>query len=312
MTFTFDNYSRKISDEGLRAWYEWKVFMDESNRLDEVESVEYKLHPTFPDPIVITNDRYSKFSITATGWGEFSIHITINLMNGDQEFTDYYLSFNKDWPYNDLGNDYLHKGKWGEAVKIFEDGLVHNKGSGDLVSEGLLRLGLGKTYIEQHRWEKANELLQSSLSIFEQLVDPKNKAKVLLSLGILNEKQNNDQMAIKFYQEALDIFRIQNDYYGIGQASMHLGDLNIKLQNFDKATKEYEESLEKFRITGARKFEGESLDRLGSTYAKQGDLAKALHFYDVSLSIKHEIGDRYGESCVLNKIKSLREGPRGP
>lgn len=99
MAFKFDNYSRRVGRRGRYEWFEWKVFMDEPpERLDEVESVEYRLHETFPNPVRVVEDRDSHFALRSAGWGEFEIFITVHLENGEEERTTYYLDLRKTWP----------------------------------------------------------------------------------------------------------------------------------------------------------------------------------------------------------------------
>lgn len=99
MTFRFDNYSRQVGTRKDYKWFEWKVFMKEPpNKLDQVRSVEYRLHETFPNPIRVVEDRDSRFALRSAGWGEFTIFITIYLKDGKEEHTEYYLDLRKTWP----------------------------------------------------------------------------------------------------------------------------------------------------------------------------------------------------------------------
>ena len=65
-------------------WWTWRVWIDgPAPDLDAVESVTYRLHPTFPDPIRIVRDRVSQFRLEGYGWGEFSIPINVALKTGE-------------------------------------------------------------------------------------------------------------------------------------------------------------------------------------------------------------------------------------
>jgi len=101
MEFRFDNYARYVGSRGEYEWYEWEVFMKEPaqpEELDQVKSVEYQLHETFPDPIRIVDDRNSRFALRSAGWGEFDIFITIYLKSGDKIETKYSLDLGKPPP----------------------------------------------------------------------------------------------------------------------------------------------------------------------------------------------------------------------
>ena len=97
--FTFDNFAKRVGKRGKYDWYNWKVFMNESAaKLQQVESVEYRLHETFPNPIRSVDDRESRFALESDGWGTFWIFITVYLEDGSEENTQYYLDLGKPWP----------------------------------------------------------------------------------------------------------------------------------------------------------------------------------------------------------------------
>lgn len=99
MPFQFDNYARHVGSRGDYEWFEWQVFMDEPPAtLETVRSVEYRLHETFPDPIRTSEDAKRQFTIESSGWGEFTIFITIYLQDGGEERTEYSLDLSRPWP----------------------------------------------------------------------------------------------------------------------------------------------------------------------------------------------------------------------
>jgi hypothetical protein len=73
------NDATRIADD---CW-SWSVWLEgPDNALDQVTSVRYMLHPTFSDPIRVSNDRASKFRLDAVGWGEFAIAARITSKQG--------------------------------------------------------------------------------------------------------------------------------------------------------------------------------------------------------------------------------------
>jgi transcription initiation factor IIF auxiliary subunit len=66
-------------------WWTWAVWIDGPDEaLDEVEFVEWKLHPTFPKPVRKTEDRQSKFRLETGGWGTFPIIARVQMSDGSQ------------------------------------------------------------------------------------------------------------------------------------------------------------------------------------------------------------------------------------
>ena len=79
-------------------WWNWAVWLEGTDKdLDEVEFVEWKLHPTFPNPIRRTTDRENKFKIETAGWGVFPIRATVTMKAGQQ----YTLTHNLKLHYED-------------------------------------------------------------------------------------------------------------------------------------------------------------------------------------------------------------------
>lgn len=73
--------------------------MDEvPEKIDKVSSVEYRLHPTFPEPIKTVKNHNSRFALGSAGWGTFTINITVYLKDGTEVNTTYDLDFGKPWP----------------------------------------------------------------------------------------------------------------------------------------------------------------------------------------------------------------------
>jgi transcription initiation factor IIF auxiliary subunit len=65
-------------------WWRWSLWIAGSDDdLDRIESVAYRLHSTFPEPVRTVTDRASKFQLRCSGWGIFLIPIEVRLKNGE-------------------------------------------------------------------------------------------------------------------------------------------------------------------------------------------------------------------------------------
>ena len=61
-------------------WWNWSVWLEGSPaELDAVEFVEWRLHPTFPDPVRRITDRETKFRLDTGGWGTFHVQASVQL-----------------------------------------------------------------------------------------------------------------------------------------------------------------------------------------------------------------------------------------
>src|SRR5438067_565756 len=91
---TTDNTSKSI---GNGRW-EWTVFIKgDPDTLSKVRCVEYLLHPTFPDRDRKICDRGSTpgqaYPLTATGWGTFTIPVTVFFSDRNSQSLTHTLRF---------------------------------------------------------------------------------------------------------------------------------------------------------------------------------------------------------------------------
>jgi hypothetical protein len=76
------------AEQSGKTW-KWTVFvMGADSALDDIQCVEYLLHPTFPDPLRKVCARGSEkelgFSLPAEGWGTFLIHARVIRKRGGE------------------------------------------------------------------------------------------------------------------------------------------------------------------------------------------------------------------------------------
>lgn len=97
---TFRDYSMFVGKKQDDDWYEWCVFLD-GNRdlLNKITSVEYTLHPSFPNPIRCIRDRSTRFALFSSGWGGFSIGSDVEWQDGSHTSSRHVLNLSADnWP----------------------------------------------------------------------------------------------------------------------------------------------------------------------------------------------------------------------
>jgi transcription initiation factor IIF auxiliary subunit len=65
-------------------WWKWAVWVEGTDDvLDQVNFVEWMLHPTFPNPVRNVRNREEKFRIDTGGWGVFPIRANVYLKDGN-------------------------------------------------------------------------------------------------------------------------------------------------------------------------------------------------------------------------------------
>lgn len=78
--------------------WDWSVFLDDdgSGELDNVKSVEYILHPTFPKPRVVKTNRDNNFALKTNGWGVFLIRAFATMKTGEKIKLEHQLHLSYD------------------------------------------------------------------------------------------------------------------------------------------------------------------------------------------------------------------------
>jgi transcription initiation factor IIF auxiliary subunit len=77
--------------EGDDRW-KWSVSLaGPDDELDTVAQVTYILHPTFPRPVQVVADRGSRFKLTASGWGTFTVHAKVLHRSGRETTLEHEL-----------------------------------------------------------------------------------------------------------------------------------------------------------------------------------------------------------------------------
>jgi transcription initiation factor IIF auxiliary subunit len=99
MAITINDYAKPLGLRANRQFYKWRVFVDEPrDTLTQIDSVEYTLHPTFPEPHQVRTDPSDNFALDASGWGEFNILVTVRYKDGREEQTQHWLDLSRAWP----------------------------------------------------------------------------------------------------------------------------------------------------------------------------------------------------------------------
>ena len=85
--------------KGDERW-RWEAFLDDegSGELGNVQSVEYILHPTFPNPIIRVSDPHEGFALKTEGWGEFDLKAFALMKDGSKQTLSHNIRLEYDPP----------------------------------------------------------------------------------------------------------------------------------------------------------------------------------------------------------------------
>lgn len=79
--------------EGKNRW-SWSTWIEGTRAaLDEINEVQYVLHPTFRNPVHIISSRSDNFRLYGSAWGEFNVFAEVRKTNGDTIELNHWLKF---------------------------------------------------------------------------------------------------------------------------------------------------------------------------------------------------------------------------
>lgn len=116
MALSFENEVITAPDGRIKFWrapqggidqFHLRVWVNgPPDELDRIERVEYRLHPTFQNPLLFSETRRSRFGINFWTWGMFDIEITVKFLDGEESKYSYYLSYQLP---KDTGSNYVQE-----------------------------------------------------------------------------------------------------------------------------------------------------------------------------------------------------------
>ncbi len=85
-------------DPSRKDYYKWEIWVEDGDRsISEIDRVEYLLHSTFRNRLRTGKAETENFRIKSSGWGEFSVGITIFLKSGEELQTSHWLTLGDDY-----------------------------------------------------------------------------------------------------------------------------------------------------------------------------------------------------------------------
>ena len=79
-------------------YFNWDIWIEDGKKpITEIESVEYLLHPTFPNRLRSSSDVAAKFKLKSKGWGEFTIRVIIYEKSGKKIILNHWLTLRNEY-----------------------------------------------------------------------------------------------------------------------------------------------------------------------------------------------------------------------
>ncbi|MFD2767563.1 tetratricopeptide repeat protein [Micromonospora eburnea] len=196
-----------------------------------------------------------------------------------------------------------------DARSLHDDGLtLHTLAltDPDPAVQAAARNGLGNLCLRRGDYPAAQEHLTHCVSLLRAIGDRHTESRVLLNLGLVLGRLGQLETAIVHYEQSLLIAIEFGDLLSEARCLTNIGNANRRLRRFEAAADAQLRALEKARQAAAPLNVGYALFNLGLISIDRNDPGPAIGYFEEALVLLREVGDRSGESGVLDSIGKAR------
>ncbi|HEY9113623.1 MAG TPA: tetratricopeptide repeat protein [Bacteroidales bacterium] len=183
-----------------------------------------------------------------------------------------------------LGNRYLEKSNYPEAMECYLNGIRTSEQMNDSTLLANLYNNLGIVYLNIDKPEQALSLYSKALNLFEKKKDSANIAGITTNIGSIYIQLKDPEIARSYYLKGLEIFKSTNNQSGLAHAYFKLGLLDEMQEKHREALANLSQSLELQKqiivnSSGSKTmFLVETNIHIGITFLELGEIAKAKEY----------------------------------
>jgi len=138
--------------------------------------------------------------------------------------------------YLSIGNRYIEKDKYAEAMNFYMKGIELSENTGEKSKLPNLYNNLGIVYLNINKPQKALELYSKALKLFEEAHDTNNIAGSTTNIGSIYIQLEQNDIAESYYKAGYELFKEYGNLEGMAHSQLKLGLLDILRQSYDSAT----------------------------------------------------------------------------
>lgn len=204
-----------------------------------------------------------------------------------------------------LGDVFLLKGKYSEAIKRYKIWLREARKLSDLQLKGSAFGGLGNAYQNLGNHKRAIDYHQKHLSIAREIKDQLGESKALNNLANSYRVIGKRQEAIDYLNQSLEIKRKIGNFLDEGSSVGNLGILYLSVGRSKEAIDCFIESLDLARATCSLHQESLALSNLGNAYFHRNQYQEAITCFEQHLKISQELGEKLEEAGAIKSLGAV-------
>jgi tetratricopeptide (TPR) repeat protein len=211
-----------------------------------------------------------------------------------------------------LGNIYLHEGRYRQGTDSFGRALALGHQSGDLTGQARALAGLGLGELLLGRPGPATGHIEESLALYTECGDVIGQARALGNLGFAAMRQGRYADAAEHLRESLRLCQAAADRRGEARALANLGEIELRQHRYEQAASYLRDALEGFGQVGDRISAADTLASLGLVELRQDRPVQATEHLSQALTICREAGDVPRQALALNGLGEVLQAMGKP
>jgi len=165
-------------------------------------------------------------------------------------------------------------------------------------------LHLGNRYLEKNNYPEAMDNYLKGIKASEQLGDSSILANLYNNLGIVYLNIDKPEQALSLYSKALRLFEKKNDSASIAGITTNIGSIYIQLSDLDIARSYYLKGFEIFKSSGNLSGMAHAYFKLGLLDEMQEKYADALHNLNLSVELQNQTNDNSSGSKTMFLVET--------
>jgi len=208
------------------------------------------------------------------------------------------------WAYLSLGNNYLMKSDYTNALEYYFKNLKLNEEIGNKRGIASVTGNIGIIYTQQSNYPKALEYFFKSLKLSEELGDKKGIAYVTGNIGNIYDDQEDYPKALEYFFKSLKLNDELGNKRGIGYNTANIGNIYKSQKDYPKALEYLFKALKQEEEIGDKSSIAISIGNIGSVYKARKNYIMAVEYMQRALKLCEEFGYKGGIAINLANIGS--------
>lgn len=173
-----------------------------------------------------------------------------------------------------------------DAEKEYTDAIPLLTESGEYHKLILVYLSLGNQFVEKGNYHEAMNYYLEGLSLSDKINDSTYLARLYNNMGVIYINLSDNQMALDYYLKALPLFKKLQDTMNIAGTTTNIGSIYLRMGDYKTAEKYYRNGYSLFKIIGLHAGEAHALFKLAQLNQQEGNHGNALKNLLRSLEIQ--------------------------